>query len=100
MSPLVAAHVYRIGCEALTNALRHAEATTIDVTLEPRGGGLRMAIADDGRGLPEGRRPHATGILAMQGRAASIGAELTISARDGGGTRVLVDVPTNGEAHP
>jgi len=100
MSPLVAAHVYRIGCEALTNALRHAGATAIDVTLEPRPGALRMAIADDGRGLPDEHRPHATGILAMHGRAASIGAELTINRQDGGGTRVLVDVPMNGEAHP
>jgi signal transduction histidine kinase len=92
LSPLVAAHVYRIGCEALTNALRHAEATSIEVVLEPRRDGLCMTIADDGRGLPEERRQHATGILAMHGRAASIGAQLTISGRDGGGTRVLVDV--------
>jgi signal transduction histidine kinase len=94
LPPLVAAHVYRIGCEALTNALRHAGATAIAVELEPQGAGLRMAIADDGSGLPGNRRPHATGILAMQARAASIGAQLHIGERGtGGGTEVVVEVP-------
>lgn len=99
LPPLVAAHVYRIGCEALTNALRHADATTIDVELESHGGGLRMAIADDGSGLADQRRPAATGIHAMRARAATIGAQLHIGARsDGGGTEVVVDVPPDGDA--
>lgn len=94
LPPLVAAHAYRIASEALTNALRHAEASTIEVTLERTPGGLRIGIVDDGRGLPETHRPHATGILAMQSRAESIGARLVVASRDGQpGTRVVVDLP-------
>lgn len=94
LPPLVAAHAYRIVSEALTNALRHAEATAIEVTLERTPSGLRIGVADNGRGLPETHRPHATGILAMQSRAESIGARLVVASRDGQpGTRVLVDLP-------
>jgi signal transduction histidine kinase len=95
LPPLVAAHVYRIGCEALTNALRHAEATVIDVTVEQSDGTLRVGVRDDGRGMPSDHRPHATGVLGMQSRAASIGAKLTVAPADGDrGTRVVVELPT------
>ena len=54
LPPLVGAHVYRIGCEAITNALRHADATAIDIEL---GGAAApaAAVGDDGRGLPQER---------------------------------------------
>lgn len=96
LPPLAAAHLYRIACEALTNALRHADASAIDVTLERRdGGGVRLVVADDGRGLPGGERPVGTGVVAMKGRAASIGATLALrDRRDGpGGTAVVVELP-------
>ena len=93
LPPLVVAHVYRIGCEALTNALRHAEASTIELRLERHTSTFRLAITDDGRGMPNGPRALATGIRAMQSRAASIGAQLTMNDRPGGGTQVVVDVP-------
>jgi two-component system sensor histidine kinase UhpB len=96
LSPLVAAHVYRISCEAITNALRHADATRIDVVVESTGEGVRVNVLDDGVGMPQQPRPHATGILAMQSRAASIGATLSIRPRDHGGTHVLVDLAPNG----
>ncbi len=97
LSPLVAAHAYRIGCEALTNALRHAEASAIDVTLEQTPIGLRIAVADDGRGFTDEPRPHGTGILAMQSRAASIGARLTVAPRgEQPGTQVVVELADAG----
>jgi signal transduction histidine kinase len=96
LSPLVAAHVYRISCEAVTNALRHAEATQIDVVVEATEHGVRVNVIDDGVGIPERQRPQSTGILAMQSRADSIGATLSIRRRTGGGTHVLVDLAPNG----
>jgi two-component system sensor histidine kinase UhpB len=96
LSPLVAAHVYRISCEAITNALRHAEATQIDVIVEATDDGVRVNVIDDGVGIPDRQRPRSTGILAMQSRAASIGATLSIRRRTGGGTHVLVDLAPNG----
>jgi signal transduction histidine kinase len=94
LPPLVGAHVFRIAGEALTNALRHADADTIDVTLEPSASGLRVRVADDGHGLPPQPRPETTGMLAMENRAATIGATLQIDPRPTGrGTVVQLDVP-------
>jgi signal transduction histidine kinase len=94
LPPLVGAHVFRIAGEALTNALRHADADTIDVTLEPIASGLRVRVADDGHGLPPQPRPETTGLLAMENRAATIGATLNIDPRPAGrGTVVQLDVP-------
>jgi signal transduction histidine kinase len=96
LSPLVAAHVYRISTEALTNSLRHADATTIEVTLSARDGRLRVEVRDDGRGLPVERRAGANGLFAMESRAASIGAALSVSSEPGAGTVIHIDVPMGG----
>jgi signal transduction histidine kinase len=92
LPPLAGAHIYRIACEAMTNALRHARATRIDVLVETTPTGVRLNVVDDGIGIPQQSRPHATGILAMHSRAASIGAELTVQRGDSGGTNVVVDL--------
>ena len=94
LSPLVGAHVYRIGCEALTNALRHADASNIEVVLAARGGDLQLTVQDDGRGLPSELRPGASGLLTMENRAATIGGRLTRSSPpDHAGTLIRLDVP-------
>jgi signal transduction histidine kinase len=95
LPPLVAAHVYRIGAEALTKALRHAQATTIEVSMGARNGKLRLEVADDGQGLPAEFRRGASGLLAMDSRAATVGGRLVVRARRGGGTQVLLEVPLN-----
>jgi signal transduction histidine kinase len=102
LPPLVGAHVYRIACEAMTNALRHADATTIDVSIATAEGRLRLAVVDDGRGIPAERRSGATGLLAMENRAATIGASLTIAPGDraqGSAVELEVDVNQNGGSH-
>ena len=53
----VAAHVYRIGAEALTNAVRHGDAEHVDVVLARNGSSATIEVRDDGRGLPAIRRP-------------------------------------------
>ena len=57
LPPLIAAHAYRIGSEAITNALRHADAATIDVRIDADGRVLRLRVSDDGRGLPDRAPP-------------------------------------------
>jgi signal transduction histidine kinase len=53
-------------------------------------------VRDDGRGLPDQTRPGATGLEAMQNRAATIGARLTVGASDAtGGTLIELDIPLN-----
>jgi signal transduction histidine kinase len=100
LPPLVAAHVYRIGCEAVTNALRHADARTVEVTLASRNGSLQVDVRDDGQGLPVERRPGGNGLFAMESRAASIGAALTVESEPGRGTVIRIDVPLNGNGGP
>jgi signal transduction histidine kinase len=94
LAPLVAAHVYRITCEAVVNALRHADAATISVRLCTGDRVLAVTVRDDGRGLPLSKRPGATGLRAMENRAATIGAELIVTTpADGPGTLVELLVP-------
>jgi signal transduction histidine kinase len=93
LPPLMGAHVYRIGAEAITNALRHADAQAIDIHINADDAVLRLTITDDGRGLPEERRPGANGLFAMESRAATLGASLTFAPADGGGTAIDLHVP-------
>jgi signal transduction histidine kinase len=98
LPPLVGAHVYRIASEAITNALRHADAGTIDVAIDATDGRLRLRVRDDGRGLPPEGRPGATGLLAMESRASTIGGRIDIAAaEDGRGTAITLDVPMTPE---
>ncbi len=85
--------VYRVAQEALTNVARHAEATTVDLRLEPHDRETVLTVADDGRGLAPGSLPSAHGIRGMRERAMLIGAGLTIASPPDGGTRVQLTIP-------
>lgn len=90
----IAAHAYRIGAEALTNAVRHGAAKHVDVVLSRNGATATIEVRDDGRGLPAIRRPGSNGLRSMRARADTIGASLTIGPGAGGrGTRVALSLP-------
>jgi signal transduction histidine kinase len=94
----IAAHAYRIGAEALTNAVRHGAARRIDVLLSRDGTCATIDVTDDGRGMPVIRRPGSNGLRSMRARADTIGATLTIgSGADGHGTHVQLTVPTQSD---
>ncbi len=94
----IAAHVYRIGAEALTNAVRHGAAEHVDVLLSRNGKTATIAVRDDGRGIPAIRRPGSNGLRAMRARADTIGADLSIGAgEDGRGTSVVLSFSTVSE---
>lgn len=94
LTPLVAAHSYRIAAEALTNAVRHARAQSIEVALDHGPTGPSIAVSDDGRGMPAVRRPGSNGLRSMHSRAETIGARLDIGpGAEGRGTRVLLMLP-------
>jgi signal transduction histidine kinase len=96
LPPLVAVHTYRIASEALTNAVRHSRAASIDVRLGQNGDGPTVIVADDGVGLPAQPRPGSHGLRTMRSRAESIGAELEIRPRhDGPGTIVVLTLPSS-----
>jgi signal transduction histidine kinase len=80
-----------IAQEALTNAVRHARARHITVRASAvKSIGLRLSIADDGRGIPRERSSGGFGMTSMQERADRIGASLTIVTAPRNGTEVLL----------
>ena len=84
--------IYRITQEALTNVLRHANATRVELELAGAEDGrrVRLRVADNGQGL--GRVAEGHGIRGMRERAMLVGASLSVGDRRGGGTEVLLDV--------
>jgi signal transduction histidine kinase len=91
-----AGEVLRIAQEALQNALRHADATRVDVSLEARDGRLRLAVADDGVGFDPaepGLRSRRLGLTSMEERARALGGTLTIESSPGRGTTIALEVP-------
>ena len=86
----VAVQFYRIAQEAVTNAVKHAEAQRIDVIVKTRQGRVLLEVHDDGIGMPtESLRTSGSGLHIMQHRARVIGGSLDIKQRPGGGTLVV-----------
>jgi len=87
--------VFRIFQEALTNVLRHAQATSIEVKLEEAGAQFMLQISDNGRGITEGEKSgtFSLGLLGMQERAHLIGGKVEITSVQGQGTTVTLCVP-------
>ena len=92
-SPAAAVEVaaYRIVQEAVTNVLKHADASTCAVDVRGADGALVVTVADDGTGLP--RRGPGAGLDTMRERAEELGGSLAVLPRDGGGTVVRAVLP-------
>jgi PAS domain S-box-containing protein len=86
-------NLLRIGQEALTNAIKYAEASEIRVELVYEATQCSLHIKDDGRGFGVGSIPSVGfGLLGMSERAERIGAQLTIHSQPGQGTEIVVIV--------
>jgi signal transduction histidine kinase len=87
----------RVAEEALHNALRHAEATTVRVSIADPDGLVTLTVADDGVGFDVDRPPRAAarrlGLASMRERSRTVGGTLTVTSRPGGGTTVRLAVP-------
>jgi two-component system sensor histidine kinase UhpB len=85
--------IYRVAQEALTNVLRHAEASHCLVELESQDGRVELTVSDDGRGMPGRIQGQAIGIEGMRERALLAGGTLAIEPGAGAGTTVRLSVP-------
>jgi signal transduction histidine kinase len=94
VAPELATAAFRIFQEALTNAVRHAQATAISARVSTRNGRLLLFLRDNGVGMPSDQ-PHddALGLLGMHERARSVGGQLGIRSRPGRGTMVSFLLP-------
>jgi signal transduction histidine kinase len=88
-----ATNLYRIAQEAVQNALRHAEAKRIAVTLQADEDSVTLSVTDDGRGLPAHRSGRGLGLEIMSYRAHTLGAEIQIGPNAGGGTVMTCTMP-------
>lgn len=89
-----AATSYYLVAEAVTNAIKHAHPSRIEVRVTQCEEKLTLVIADDGDGLPENpRSPDLFCVPALADRAASIGGALSVVSEAGGGTTVTAVIP-------
>ena len=79
--------------EAVTNALKHSGASTIELGLNVAGGWLHVSVADDGQGFVVEDDRRRGGLLHMEDRVRSFGGTLKITSTPGEGTRVVASFP-------
>lgn len=93
--------LYRIVQEAVTNVVRHARATRVDVLFERSDDRVAVMIEDDGVGFDSDRVLDGShlGLLGLRERAEALGGVLTVESEPGVGTTVLVEV-ANVDPHP
>jgi signal transduction histidine kinase len=93
------AAVFRVVQEALTNVMRHAEATRVRIDLQLRGQALSITIRDNGRGMT--RKPDtdmkSLGIVGMKERISRLGGRFTIFSEPGKGTRLDMIIPAQND---
>ncbi|WP_426403328.1 GAF domain-containing sensor histidine kinase [Streptomyces sp. R-07] len=88
--------VLRVAQEALHNALRHADAELVTVSLTRSGQGARLTVTDDGKGFDPRtvrRAGRHLGLVSMRDRASGVGGRLTVTSAPDQGTTIEMEVP-------
>ena len=93
LPPAFRRNIFPIFKEALHNASRHAHASRVDIELDCRNGGLRLKIADDGKGFDEKNIIPGNGLRNLRRRAAEMRGAVTIHSAPGAGTTVEFYAP-------
>lgn len=94
VEPARATAIFRICQEALTNVMRHAEATDVSVQLRDEQGRIRLTVRDNGKGIPREklRDARSFGLMGMQERVREFQGTLSIESKPGAGTVIEVSV--------
>ena len=99
LPPVTENNLLRIGQEAITNAMKHAQARLIEVVLEFAEKEVRLSVKDDGRGFDpaQPRAAHSGfGLVGMRERGEELQARLSVSSIRGRGTEIVLVVPVAG----
>jgi two-component system sensor histidine kinase UhpB len=94
LRPEVELVIYRVAQEAVTNALRHAQASRVRVSLHQGGDDIQLLVRDDGDGLPDVIPDDTAGISGMRERALLVAGRLTLHSGRGSGTEVRLSIPS------
>ena len=87
-------HLFRMVQEAMSNTLRHAKATKMDIALQRRGDTVRLAIRDNGVGFDVlAKKQTSYGLISMEERVNELGGSLNVASAPGKGTRIEIRVP-------
>lgn len=88
--------LFRIAQEAMSNAVKHGQATRIDVHLARQNGCIVLTIRDNGIGIPDTpAKGTGMGLLTMSHRAQMMGGSVKVEPRTGGGSQVICSVPAS-----
>jgi PAS domain S-box-containing protein len=98
LPPPVGNTIFRIAQEALTNVVKHAQAQTVQMSVDSESGVLRLVIEDDGVGFDTANlstpdENHGWGLLTMIERAIAVGGQCEIESSPQAGTRIVLEVP-------
>src|SRR4051794_37796654 len=86
---------YFVVSEALTNAAKHAHASSVQVVVDTADGDVRLSISDDGVGGADLTR--GSGLVGLKDRVEALGGTLIVHSRPGQGTRLIAAVPLNAQ---
>jgi two-component system sensor histidine kinase UhpB len=100
LGPSVALAIYRVVQEGLINALRHAQASRVDIAVQCDARRIVATVIDDGVGLPRGwaARPGHFGLRGLADRVQQLGGTFTIGDSQGRGVRLAADIPLGGRS--
>jgi signal transduction histidine kinase len=94
LPPEVETVLYRIVQEALTNVVKHAEASRVSILLTGKDGGVAAVVEDDGHGFdPQATGDAGLGLVGMRERVVLAGGRLQIESAAGAGTTLAAEVP-------
>ena len=87
--------IYRVAQESLTNVVRHASASAVELVLERHDGAVVLRVRDDGRGFSQASTSPGGGMQGMSERAMLVGGRLVIEPVAPRGTEVRLEVPAS-----
>lgn len=100
IDPQVEANAYFLVAEAITNVLKHAEASRVEVEVRHEGDVLRVQVGDDGRGFDPAADAHRGGLLHMRDRVNALRGTVQLVSRPGEGTSVTALLPLGAPGSP
>lgn len=92
-SSAIEAVLYRLAQEALTNVVKHAGASTVDISLVEQDDRVELVVRDDGAGFVADEAHEGFGLLGMHERARLVDGELTVESTPGAGTTIRATIP-------